>query len=91
VGDELISSSQVKPDTFWTGFKRGLKFFLEDMASFNNFLLLTLTYFIGVGISSVLMKISTKSKSKSSKKIVNTYWDDIDIGAKNVDSYFRPF
>lgn len=63
--------------------------FLGDIASFNNFLLLSLVYFFGVGISAACMRLF--GKQTDTGKPQNTYWSDLNIGGKDADSYYRPF
>jgi hypothetical protein len=46
-------------------FLSGARAFFRDTASLNNFLLLSLTYFIGVGLSSLLIKLADASKRKA--------------------------
>jgi hypothetical protein len=89
--DKRLNPAKPKPRNFIAGFKQGAMFFLGDVASFNNFLLLSLTYFIGAGISALAMRIFIKSKPRQALKGITTYWSDIDIGEKSVDSYYRPF
>jgi hypothetical protein len=91
IHDMSLNPSKPKPPNFIAGFKQGAMLFLGDVASFNNFLLLSLTYFIGAGISALAMRMFAKSKPEQAQKGITTYWSDIDIGEKSVDSYYRPF
>ncbi len=73
------------------GFKRGAMVFLSDIASFNNFILMSFTYFIGVGISTVFIRVLGRHKKKLESENPTTYWKDLNIGEKPIDSYYRPF
>jgi hypothetical protein len=73
------------------GFLQGAKTFLEDMASFNNFLLLSLAYFIGVGASALGMRLFAGKTTKATEKNPESYWTDLNIGGKPSDSYYRPY
>jgi hypothetical protein len=76
---------------FLKGLLRGAKAFLEDIASFNNFLILSMAYFIGVGTSAMGIRFFEKGKTKKTNQNPDTYWTDLNIGGKPSDSYYRPF
>jgi len=56
---------------FYRGFKRGMRIFGENIALIINTFLLTIVYLIGVGLTSILAKITGKHflDTKLSKKI----------------------
>lgn len=96
---------------FFKGFKKGMKDFGNNISLIINSILLTIVYLIGVGITSIIAKLSEKSflDSKLSKPdefsqensgvIKNklflteekTYWNDLNLGRKNKEDYFRQF
>ncbi|GEM_PF-1525409 len=81
--------SQTGRANLFMEFKRGAMVFLGDIASFNNFILLSLTYFLGVGTSAIIMRLFGKKADDG--KAQNTYWSDVNVGGKDADSYYRPF
>ena len=71
---------------FFQGFKKGQKEAAETLAIIPNTLLLSLVYFLGVGLTSIIAKLSGKSfLSKKIDPTVNTYWEKSNISQSNKD------
>jgi hypothetical protein len=70
----------------WGGLRAGFSFFLRDTSAFNNFLLLSLAYFLGTGASALFTRFSRKTPSAT-----DSYWVDSDLGKKERDAYYRPY
>jgi len=75
---------------FFEGFKEGTKLFGENISVIINFILLSLVYFVGVGLTSVFAKIAGKEFLESNKK-TNTYWEELNLTKKPVGEYYRQF
>ncbi len=77
---------------FFSGFKNGFLDFSELIARIVNSLLLSLVYFIGVGLTSIFAKIARKHflETNSFKK-KNTYWSDLDLKKRDIEEYYRQF
>ena len=77
---------------FWKGFVNGSQSFGHIIIGIVNFVLLSLVYFIGVGVTSILAKIFRKHflKIKLDKK-VKSYWEPLDLGKKEMEEYYRQF
>lgn len=77
---------------FFSGIKEGQKNFGEDIQSVINFIMLTLVYFFGVGITSIFAKIFNKHflDLKVLKK-EKTYWKNYDKRDKKMEEYYRQF
>ena len=83
---------------FVQGFKNGMDQFGKSISSFINTILLTIVYVFGVGITSLVAKITkkkflnieqTQQKSKKSKK--ETYWQDLNLTKQDLENYYRQF
>ena len=73
---------------FWAAFKK----FGEFMASIINFFLLIPVYFIGIGVSSLFMKLSNEEAMNIEKKEKQkTYWKEYNLGTKKKEEYKRMF
>ncbi|MBI2653405.1 hypothetical protein HYX02_01200 [Candidatus Woesearchaeota archaeon] len=76
---------------FFSGFKKGMKNFGQNIALIVNSALLSIVYFIGVGFTSIISKIVRKHflDTKLSKKA--TYWHDLNLKKKPIEEYYRQF
>lgn len=74
------------------GLKAGQKKFGEDIAQIINFILLTIVYFIGVGLTSIFAKIFRKSflELKIDKK-AGSYWEELNLDKKKMEDYYKQF
>ena len=72
--------------------KKGQKEFGEDIAQIINFLLLTLTYVFGVGLTSIFAKMSGKHFLELKiDKNRESYWSDLNLNKKSAEDYYRQF
>jgi hypothetical protein len=77
---------------FLIGFKEGFREFGKLIVSLVNFLLLSIIYILGIGLTSIVAKIFRKrflhleldSKSKS-------YWVNLNIGERPTEKYYDQF
>ena len=77
---------------FIFGIKEGQKLFGETIAIVINSLLLTIAYFIGVGITFIMLKISKiKLMDLTFDKESKTYWSDLNLSKKPIGEYYRQF
>jgi len=76
---------------FWDGLKTGFSSFGNNITTIINTALLLLVYVFGVGITSVVAKISGKHflETKTSRK--KTYWQKLDLQKKPLEKYYRQF
>ena len=81
----------MKLKQFFKGVKRGMKEFGNGIAIIINSILLTIVYFIGVGVTSLIAKALGKHflETKMSKK--GSYWHDLNLKKKPVEEYYRQF
>jgi hypothetical protein len=75
---------------FFKGFLEGFKEFSLTIASITNFILLFITYFIGIGLTSIFMKIFGKKFLDLNLK-KDSYWLDKKIGQESRESYYNQF
>ncbi len=72
--------------------KKGQKAFGEDIAIIINSVLLTFVYFLGVGFTFLLAKISNKKfLDLEIEKNKKTYWEDLNLNKKKMEDYYRQF
>jgi len=60
------------------------------ISSLINFILLSFVYFVGIGLTSVIAKISNKKFLILKKENKDSYWEDKEVSNKFED-YFRQF
>ena len=77
---------------FLIGFVQGFKEFGHLINNIVNYILLTAVYFIGIGLTSLISKLTNKKflyikKNKNEK----TYWRDLNLKKKNIEEYYRQF
>ena len=70
--------------------KAGTKIFGDDIASIVNFLLLTFVYFLGVGITSIIARISGKNFLDLREKR-GSYWSELNLSKRTKEEYYRQF
>lgn len=77
---------------FFRGFKKGTKDFGDNIVLIVNVILLSVVYFIGVGLTSILAKLFRKKflETKISKER-KTYWSDLNLRKKPMEEYYRQF
>ena len=76
---------------FFMGFRKGMGYFGHGIALIINTILLSLVYFIGVGITSIFAKLFGKHflETKLGKK--STYWSDLNLKKRPLEEYYRQF
>jgi broad specificity polyphosphatase/5'/3'-nucleotidase SurE len=77
---------------FLTNYVRGFKLFSESISSIINFVLLSLVYVIGVGVTSFFSKLLKKSFiKKSQNKKISSYWKNFSLkeDEKTQESSYR--
>jgi hypothetical protein len=78
---------------------RGLALFFKGTAAFNNFIFLSVAYFIGIGLTSLFIRKEASGKpapasaapGSAVKGAPATYWSDLHVGKQDADAYYRPF
>jgi|GEM_PF-2973350 len=73
--------------------RAGAILFFRGTAACNNFLLLSLTYFLGIGLSALLFRMTGQRREAKRRGLpgAETYWKDLNLGKRDADAYFRPF
>jgi hypothetical protein len=84
--DRRRSDSAAAPKRF-AALRAGFAYFLRDSSAFNNVLLLSLAYFLGVGISALFTRLGRKKNMPASE----SFWTDTDLGMKEANAYSRPY
>ena len=72
----------------WLGGAGG---FFRGTASFNNFILLTVTYVLGIGVTSLFMRGKGRKADRHDAIPPDSYWEDLNLGKREADAYYRPF
>ena len=75
---------------FFKGFKKGMKNFGDKITVIVNTILLTVTYLVGVGLTSIAAKIVGK-KFLGKNKSKESYWSDLDLKKEPIEKYYRQF
>jgi hypothetical protein len=73
---------------FVTAWVRGLLLFFKGTAAFNNFLFLSIAYFLGIGLTSLFVRGKDGKKPAAG---TDTHWRDLNLGKGEADAYYRPF
>lgn len=87
-----MAFKMIKIKEFFIGIKNGQKEFGEDIAVIINSILLSFVYIFGVGITSIIAKLSKKRflELKVDKNI-ETYWQELNLTKKPIEHYYRQF
>jgi len=75
---------------FFNGFQKGVKNFSDNISTIINFLLLSMVYLIGVGLTSISAKIFGKHFLDMKKK-KDSYWHNLKLKNKDIEEYYKPF
>lgn len=77
---------------FFTGLKQGMHSFGQTISLLVNTALLLIVYLVGIGLTSIIARISRKHflATKLSKKRTS-YWTDLDLGQKPLKDHYRQF
>ena len=76
---------------FFKGFLTGFKRFGHTFATVVNFVLLTIVYIIGVGLTSIVAKAVGKSFLNTKKRRKPSYWEDKNLTKEPKENYYRQF
>jgi len=77
---------------FFKDLKKGQKKFGDDISQIINFILLTIAYLFGIGLTSVFAKISGKHFLELKKEEnIESYWSDLNLIKKPMKEYYRQF
>lgn len=75
---------------FVKGFVAGFRNFGYNITNVVNFVLLLLVYFIGVGSTSLIARVS-KKKFLDLEQKGKTYWKERNLGKQPLEHYYRQF
>lgn len=74
------------------GLKKGFESFGQNIALIVNTALLLIVYIFGVGITSIIAKITGKHfLDVKLDKNRRSYWEESDLKKKDVEEYYRQF
>ena len=80
---------------FFKGVWEGQKLFGEIIATLVNTLLLSVVYFIGVGVTTFFAQISHKEfldvAFNISDKKIKSHWQELNLTKKPLEEYYRQF
>ncbi|MDB5106091.1 MAG: hypothetical protein JWP91_3780 [Fibrobacteres bacterium] len=68
----------------------GLRLFFKGPAAFNNFVFLSIAYFLGIGLTSMFIRKAGHAKS-GVEGSEPSHWRDLDLGKQDADAYYRPY
>jgi hypothetical protein len=77
---------------FWRGFKKGMKGFGQSLSVIIDSILLSVVYFLGVGLTSLAARLFHKHflDMRLSKRR-KSYWSDLNLEKRPVEEYYRQF
>jgi hypothetical protein len=75
---------------FFKGLKKGTSNFGHNIAIIINSILLTLVYFMGVGLTSIFAKL-VKKRFLDTKHSERSYWSDLNLKKRPTEEYYRQF
>jgi hypothetical protein len=76
---------------FLSGVKEGFREYGENILLIINSVLLSVVYFIGIGLTSLAAKAAGKRFFDKADKRSKTYWTDLDHGKRQKNGYYRQF
>lgn len=78
--------------SIFKGIKEGIEEFGKSISLIINTLLLTIVYFLGIGLTSVFARIFNKKfMDLKIDKNTRTYWEDLNLTKKEKGEYFKQF
>lgn len=82
----------LRSSPFFRGFLSGFRYFGEIVVGVFNTLLLTIIYFISVGPTAFILKIRNKQLLNISFSFQpKSYWEDLNIQTRSLESHYRQF
>lgn len=81
-----------KIKTFFKFFGKGMRYFGEAMSALVNSVLLFVIYFLGIGFTSLVAKISKKKflELKPDKNL-SSYWGELNTCGEKREEFYRQF
>lgn len=76
---------------FFSGFKKGFQDFGHNLSGLVNTILLSIVYVLGVGITSIIARLSGKRFLVTEPSDEETYWQDLNLETKKIEEYYRQF
>ena len=76
---------------FLKGFQKGMHDFGSSISVIINSILLTMVYFIGVGITSIVAKLVGKHYLDIRKSKKDTYWANLNLKNKSIEYCYKQF
>ena len=80
----------MKPTSF-QNYLQGIKDFSHTISNAVNVLLLLPVYFLGVGLTAIIAKIKGKHFLDRKLTLEKSYWLDLHLKKKSLETYFRQF
>jgi len=81
----------IKLNQIFKEFHQGMKDFTLLISMIVNSILLLAVYLLGVGLTSLIAKISGKQFLLLKKKKTSTYWEDLNLKKRELKEYYRQF
>lgn len=72
-------------------FKKGMEEFGHTIAIVINSILLSIVYFVGIGITSLIAKLIGKRFLEEELNDSKTYWENLNLGRNKLEAYYRQF
>ncbi len=77
---------------FSEGFMEGFRGFGENMSALVNSILLSAVYLLGVGMTSLYMRLKGKKFLEMDKgKRGQSHWVELNLGGKGLDDHYKMF
>jgi hypothetical protein len=87
----MVRGENIKMNAF-SEIKKGFEIYGKTIATVINSILLTLVYILGIGITSILAKITGKNFLEIEvNRTQKTYWSKLNLGKEELSSYYRQF
>ena len=80
-----------KINLFFKGVEHGFRNFSHTITNIINFILLFMVYFIGIGLVSVISKLSGKHYLELKKENGKSNWQEHKVTRQQLEKYYRTF
>ena len=80
-----------KINLFFKGMRQGFRNFSNVITNVINFVLLLVVYFIGIGIVSVISKLSGRHFLELKKQNKSSNWHEHKVSKQPLEKYYRTF
>jgi len=81
----------IKNNQFIIGFKNGFLEFSHTISISINTIFLLIIYILGIGLTSIIAKITGKTFISTKNKNKNSYWQDLSLTTKSKEKYYQQF